>query len=85
MNFAVNEGAQQRGPYASACFQTVDVRDRAVFGPADDIAPWAKTCLLVHPSPMTETYSGWSRPDGVPHPSRADVYGLYADDKVHLR
>ena len=74
MNFAVNGGAQQEGFTHAACLQTVDVRDRVAYGPADFVAPWATTCLLVHPSPMTETYLGLFETGCYTHPGRAVAY-----------
>jgi hypothetical protein len=74
MNFVAKSEAQQhRGPIS---LQTLDVRDRAACGPSDHVAPWATACLLVQPSPMTESYAGLFETGWKPNPGRADSYSL---------
>lgn len=81
MSFVVDEAVQQRALTHPACLLPVDVRDRPAYGPPDFVAPWAKTCLVVHPVPTDADTNlkvllfGWE-----PNGGREDAYCMYVGD-----
>jgi hypothetical protein len=76
MNFAT-KGAAQPGTALPISLQTLDVRVRPTYGPREDVAPWAKTCLLVQPSDMIQTCPGLFAFAWTPNPGRPDSYSNY--------
>ena len=82
MSFAAKGAALQQGLTQPVCLQTLDVRDRAAYGPPEFVAPWAKTCLLVRPSPLTVSYIGLFETGWMPSAGRPDAYGLYVGDML---
>jgi len=76
MNFATN-GAVQQETELPISLQILDVRLRPAFGPPEDVAPWAKACLLVQPSAMIQTRPGLFQFAWTPNPGRPDSYYNY--------
>src|SRR5262245_36490486 len=55
----------------------LDVRERPAYGPREYIAPWARACLVVDPSPLTVSWAGLFETGWKPNCGRADSYGLH--------